>query len=47
LRADPGLSDAQIAECFASASEEAGPLDLRQLLSDAAARKKSAPDRSI
>jgi RNA polymerase sigma factor (sigma-70 family) len=47
LRADPGLSDAQIAECFASASEDAGPLDLRQLLSDAAARKKSAPDRSI
>jgi RNA polymerase sigma-70 factor (ECF subfamily) len=47
LRADPGLNDAQIAECFASASEEAGPLDLRQLLSDAAVRKKSAPDRSI
>jgi RNA polymerase sigma factor (sigma-70 family) len=47
LRADPGLSDAQIEECFASASEEAGPLDLRQLLGDAAPRKKSPPDRSI
>ena len=32
LRDDDGLSDAQIAECFASASEDAGPLDLRQML---------------
>ena len=47
LRADPGLSDAQIAECFESASEEAGPLDLRQLMGDAPPRKKSPPDRSI
>ena len=51
LREPPPLSDAQIAECFESASEEAGPLDLRQLLgeqtSEAAARKKSAADRSI
>jgi RNA polymerase sigma factor (sigma-70 family) len=47
LRVDPGLSDAQVAECFAAAAEEAGPLDLRQLLGDAAARKKSPPDRSI
>jgi RNA polymerase sigma factor (sigma-70 family) len=44
LREDPGLSDAQIAECFASASEDAGPLDLQQLL---AGRKKPAVDRSI
>ena len=34
LRDDDGLSDAQIAECFASASEDAGPLDLRQMLGD-------------
>jgi RNA polymerase sigma factor (sigma-70 family) len=52
LREDPGLSDAQIAECFESASEDAGPLDLRQMLGaqtpgDEAARKKSALDRSI
>ena len=47
LREDAGLSDAQIAECFESASEDAGPLDLRQMLGDEAARKKSAPDRSI
>ena len=46
LRADPALSDAQIAECFASASEEAGPLDLRQLLGDPGARKNLPPDRS-
>ena len=43
LRIDHGLSEAQIAECFAAASEDAGPLDLGQLL----ARKKSEPDRSI
>jgi RNA polymerase sigma-70 factor (ECF subfamily) len=42
LRADAGLSDAQIAECFDSAAEDAGPLDLEQLL-----RKKPAADRSI
>jgi RNA polymerase sigma-70 factor (ECF subfamily) len=43
LRVDHGLSDAQISECFAAASEDAGPLDLGQLL----ARKKSETDRSI
>ena len=42
LRDDAGLSDAHISECFAAASEDAGPLDLRQLLR----RKESAPDRS-
>jgi RNA polymerase sigma factor (sigma-70 family) len=52
LREDSGLSDAQIAECFASASEDAGPLDLRLMLADrtpedSAARKKSTPDRSV
>jgi RNA polymerase sigma-70 factor (ECF subfamily) len=43
LRDDHRLSEAQIAECVASASEDAGPLDLRELLG----RKKSEPDRSI
>jgi RNA polymerase sigma factor (sigma-70 family) len=47
LRDDSGLHDAQIAECFAAASEDAGPLDLREILRDAGPRKKSAPDRSI
>jgi len=41
------LSEAQIQECFAAASEEAGPLDLRQLLGGEGARKESASDRSI
>jgi RNA polymerase sigma factor (sigma-70 family) len=40
---DQHLSDVQIQECFASASDAAGPLDLGQLLG----RKKPAPDRSI
>ncbi len=43
LREDPGLSDAQLGECFAAASEDAGPLDLGLLLGC----KKSEPDRSI
>jgi RNA polymerase sigma factor (sigma-70 family) len=50
LREDAGLSDAQVAECFESASEDAGPLDLRLMLGereDPAVRKKSVPDRSI
>jgi RNA polymerase sigma factor (sigma-70 family) len=51
LRSDHRLSAAQIAECFQFASEDAGPLDLGEMLGaqrpDGAARKKSAPDRSI
>jgi RNA polymerase sigma factor (sigma-70 family) len=47
LREGAKLSDAQISECFSAASEEAGPLDLRQLLGSENPRKKSAPDRSI
>ena len=52
LREHHRLSDAQIAECFESASEDAGPLDLREMLGDRppggeAVRKKPAPDRSI
>ena len=43
LRGDHGMNEAQVAECFAAASEDAGLLDLGQLL----ARKKSGPDRSI
>jgi RNA polymerase sigma-70 factor, ECF subfamily len=45
LRADAGLSDAQIARCFASVSEDAGPIDLDRMLA-AAGRKETAPDRS-
>ena len=43
LRGDHGLTEAQVTECFAAASEDAGPLDLGQLL----ARKKPEADRSI
>ncbi len=46
LRIECGLSDAEIAQCFASVSEDAGPLDLRQMLDADAGRKESAPDRS-
>jgi RNA polymerase sigma-70 factor (ECF subfamily) len=52
LRAEVGLSDAEIARCFESVTEDAGPLDLRELLdvgssgSRDSGRKKSALDRS-
>jgi RNA polymerase sigma-70 factor (ECF subfamily) len=53
LKAD-GLGRAEIGECFASVSEDTGPLDLRLVLGDAVAhtsaaapaRKKSSADRS-
>jgi RNA polymerase sigma factor (sigma-70 family) len=47
LRDEAKLSEPQIAECFSAASEEAGPLDLRQLLGSDEPRKKTAEDRSI
>ena len=43
LREEQRLSEPQIRECLASASEDAGELDLAELLG----RKKSGPDRSI
>ncbi len=51
LRAEHRLSDAQVAECFESGSEDAGPLDLQQVLGDPSpgcegTRKKSTSDRS-
>ena len=50
LRLQAGLSDAAIAQCFASVSEDAGPLNLGDILTADAApdnrRKKSAADRS-
>jgi hypothetical protein len=42
---EAGLSDAQIARCFATASQDAGPIDLDRMLA-AAGRKETAPDRS-
>lgn len=47
LRATHRLSNAEIEECFASLVEDAGPLDLRQLLADvggAAAVEAATPD---
>jgi RNA polymerase sigma-70 factor (ECF subfamily) len=45
-----GLTPAEIEQCFASVADDAGPLDLRELLAVAGspepARKKSASDRS-
>ena len=46
LRDDAGLNDAQIEECFASAAEDAGPIDLDRIFASAAGRKEPAPDRS-
>jgi RNA polymerase sigma factor (sigma-70 family) len=46
LREDAGLSDTQISECFASVSEDAGPIDLDRMFASAASRKETAPDRS-
>ncbi|MGH6960333.1 MAG: sigma factor-like helix-turn-helix DNA-binding protein, partial [Dongiaceae bacterium] len=41
-----GLAPAEIAECFATVVEDAGPLDLAELLGPDAARKELVEDRS-
>jgi RNA polymerase sigma-70 factor (ECF subfamily) len=41
-----GLTDVEVAQCFASVSQDAGPLDLKQILDVGSGRKESAPDRS-
>ena len=46
LRVDQRLNEAEIAQCFASATEDPGPLDLREILKPADVRKESAVDRS-
>jgi RNA polymerase sigma factor (sigma-70 family) len=46
LRVDAGLNDAQVAQCFASVSEDVGPIDLERLLAAAPERKETATDRS-
>lgn len=46
LRDEMGLNDTEISECFASVSEDAGPIDLDRMFASAAARKETAPDRS-
>src|SRR6185369_8321719 len=44
LREDHGMDERAIAECLASVVDDAGPLDVRDLLG---VRKNAAPDRSI
>lgn len=46
LRTEERLTDPQIAECFACVSEDAGPLDLQEMLDSGSDRKESALDRS-
>jgi len=49
LKEEGRLSEAEIAQCVASVTEDAGPLDLRELLNadePVAVRKKSPADRS-
>jgi RNA polymerase sigma-70 factor (ECF subfamily) len=46
LRVECGLTDAEVAQCFACVSEDAGPLDLRRMLDADSGRKESTPDRS-
>jgi RNA polymerase sigma factor (sigma-70 family) len=46
LREERGLTDVQIAECFASVAEDPGPLDLKPLLGGAA-RNPETPERSL
>jgi hypothetical protein len=46
LRTLARLSDAEIAQCFECVMDDAGPVDLRELLPASGARKESGPDRS-
>jgi hypothetical protein len=49
LRDTVGLADSEIARCFECVIEDAGPLDIGEMLDmtlEPPARKKAAPDRS-
>jgi RNA polymerase sigma factor (sigma-70 family) len=46
LREEAGLADAEIAQCFEYVTEDAGPLDLREMLHVGSGGKKSTLDRS-
>jgi RNA polymerase sigma-70 factor (ECF subfamily) len=46
LRARHGLDDGALSECFRSVTEDAGALDLAELLGKTADRKKLSPNRS-
>jgi RNA polymerase sigma-70 factor (ECF subfamily) len=47
MRVEQRLTEAEIAACFASVTEDAGPLDFCRMLETNAERKESAVDRSI
>jgi RNA polymerase sigma-70 factor (ECF subfamily) len=46
LRVDHGLTHDEVARCFESVTEDAGPLDLENLLSPDSVRRKAVLDRS-
>jgi RNA polymerase sigma-70 factor (ECF subfamily) len=46
LRLEEGLNDARIAACFASVADDAGTVDLQELLATAGERKETGRDRS-
>jgi RNA polymerase sigma factor (sigma-70 family) len=46
LQRNERMSDAEVAECFSSVVEDAGTLDLAEMLGGQPDRKKLAPDRS-
>jgi len=47
LRTNAELSDAEIEDCFQSVTDDAGPLDLDEVLVRQSNASKSAPDRSM
>jgi RNA polymerase sigma factor (sigma-70 family) len=47
LRLVRGLNEAQIAECFASAADDPGTLDLDRILREADELRESPPDRAL
>jgi RNA polymerase sigma factor (sigma-70 family) len=47
LRDEEQLGEAEIAECFASVMDDAGPLDVVELFGSGGERKNTVPDRSI
>ena len=47
LREDAGLTEAEVAECFASVAADPGPLDLQPLLASASGDREASSERSI
>jgi RNA polymerase sigma-70 factor len=47
LRAQAGFASRDVARCFESTAEDAGPLDLKRLLRDESERKIPTPERSM